>query len=85
MLNIQFKRNSEPITDAELISVIEGIRPAVDCVDHPDRDYALLLAKMLFRIRELQAQVAELRKPPKPPYMQHLADSLKQQNNGAQQ
>lgn len=85
MLNIRFHRSSAPITETELVSLIDGIRPAIASADHPDRDYALLLARMLFRIRELQAQVAELCKPPKPPYVQHLANSIEQQNNGAQQ
>lgn len=76
MLEIRFKRNSEPITDAELLSVIGAIRPAMATDGHGQNDFELLLAKMLFRIRELEAQVAALRKTPGPPGMRYLADSF---------
>jgi len=56
MLNIRFRRSSAPITDAELLSIIDGIRPALADPDHPDKDYALLLARMFFRIEAMQVQ-----------------------------
>lgn len=54
MLNIVFERTSAPITDTELLSVIDGIRPAIDAPGHPDKDYALLLARLVLRIDELK-------------------------------
>jgi hypothetical protein len=54
MLNVEFKRNSEPIDDAELLSVLDAIQREAA----PLSDLALLLAKMIFRIKALEAQAA---------------------------
>lgn len=59
MLNIEFHRSPKPITETEMVSVINGIRPAIASTDHPDRDYALLLAKMVLRIDELKDRVPQ--------------------------
>lgn len=65
MLNIRFERNSAPITDTELLSVVDGIQPALAVPEHPDKDYALLLARMLFRINALKAELAKVFPPVK--------------------
>lgn len=63
MLNLPIKLSSAPISDAELSTVIAGIRPAIAIPGHPDKDYALLLARMVFRINELKAQIARTKQP----------------------
>ena len=65
MLDIQFSRNSAPATDAELLSVVDGIRPALGEIGHPFHDTALLLAKILLRIEELRAELAGRQAPAK--------------------
>jgi hypothetical protein len=62
MLNIVFERTSAPITDTELLSVIDGIRPAIDAAAHPDKDYALLLARLVLRIEALKDKLMEQRR-----------------------
>jgi hypothetical protein len=62
VLNIQFKRNSLPIDDADLLAVIDALRPYADRSAGPFPDDAVLLSKMVFRIYLLQHQVEELRR-----------------------
>jgi hypothetical protein len=61
MLNIQFKRNSQPIDDEDLQAVIAAVKARMDSESGSVKDQALLLAKMVFRIEELKREVAELR------------------------
>jgi hypothetical protein len=49
MLNVEFNRNSDPITDEELLSIAEAIQREAD----PLNDLTLLLAKMVLRIRQM--------------------------------
>jgi hypothetical protein len=63
MLNVEFKRNSEPIDDAELLSVLDAIQREAA----PLSDLALLLAKMIFRIQALEAQAAGVQLVPVKP------------------
>jgi hypothetical protein len=63
MLNVEFKRNSEPIDDAELLSVLDAIQREAA----PLSDLALLLAKMIFRIQALEARAAGVQLVPVKP------------------
>ena len=62
MANLPFVRNSEPITDSELYLLSVAIRPFLFGVDSPDKDIALLVAKMFLRIQELKSELADVRK-----------------------
>jgi hypothetical protein len=64
MLDIPYKRDSQPIDDADLLTVLEVIEPYLLDPESPDKAMALLLAKMIFRIKALEAQVAGLQLVP---------------------
>ncbi|MDB5853251.1 MAG: hypothetical protein JWR22_1292 [Herminiimonas sp.] len=59
MLNISFTRDSAPISDADLLAVIDGVRAHLQSPDDVLRDQALLLSKMALRIDQLRVEHCE--------------------------
>lgn len=56
MLDIPFRKNREPLTDGEILAVVDTIRPVLVAGRGPDVMIAWLLAKILFRIEQLRAE-----------------------------
>jgi hypothetical protein len=65
MFDINFKHDSLPIDDADLLAVIDALKPYADRSGPQLPEHMLLLSKMVFRIYLLQHQVEELRRAPK--------------------
>ncbi|MFC7515126.1 hypothetical protein ACFQUU_08935 [Herbaspirillum sp. GCM10030257] len=62
MLNIYYKRDSKPIDDEDMRSVRQAVTPIIAAGPGPEKDYALLLAKMMFRIEALQGEIARMKR-----------------------
>lgn len=55
LLSIPFDRNSAPVTDREILAIVDAVRPVLADGRGPCVMHALLLTKLLFRIEELRA------------------------------